>query len=86
MKQCQKLNHKIDETLDARWKQLSAQAGEVQVLRANAKNHRKEGRGFYKMDRASISMIPEDLEEYFHALADGHTKAISILLEEFDDD
>ena len=38
------------------------------------------------MDRTSISMIPEDLEEYFHALADGHTKAISVLLEEFNND
>ena len=38
------------------------------------------------MDKTSISMIREDLKEDFHALADGHTKVISTLLEEFNDD
>ena len=57
MKQCQKLNRKIDETLITRWKQWSAQATELQVLRADDGNCRKEGRGFYKMDGTSISMI-----------------------------
>ena len=38
------------------------------------------------MDKTSINMIGEDLEEDFHALSDGHTKAISMLLEEFNDD
>ena len=86
MKQCQKLNRKMDKTLVAGWKQWSAQATELQVLRANTENRRKEDRGFYKMDGTSISMIREDLEEDFHALADGHTKAISLLLEEFNDE
>ena len=38
------------------------------------------------MDKTSISIIREDLEEDFHAIADGHTKVISTLLEEFNDD
>ena len=86
MKQCQKLNRKIDETLDAGWKKWSAQATELQVLRADTENRQKEGKGFFKMDKTSIGMIREDLEEDFYALADGHTKAISVLLEEFNDD
>ena len=79
MKQWQKLNRKVDEMLAAGWKQWLRQAAELQVLRADAENHWKEGKGFYKMDETSINMIREDLEEDFHALADGHTKAISIL-------
>ena len=38
------------------------------------------------MDKNNIALVREDLEEYFRALADGHTKAITALLEEFNDD
>ena len=38
------------------------------------------------MDKTSISMIQEDLEEDFHALTNGHTKAITMLSEESNDD
>ena len=82
MKQRQKLNRKIDEILDAGWKKWSAQAAELQVLRPDIENHQKEGKGFFKMDKTSINMIREDIKEDFHTLADGHTKAISMLLEE----
>ena len=57
MKQRQKLNRKIEETLATGWKQWSAQATELQVLRADAENREKEGRGFYKMGDNSIQMI-----------------------------
>ena len=86
MKQRQLLNRKIDETLDAGWKAWSAQAAELQVLRADAENRQKEGKGFLKMDKNNIALVREDLEEDFRALADGHTKAITALLEEFNDD
>ena len=81
-----KLNQKVEEALARGWKEWSPQAVELQVLQADAKNHQKEGKCFFKMDKMSINMIREDLEEDFHALADGHTKAISVLLEEFNDD
>ena len=57
MKQCQKLNRKIDETLDAGWKKWSAQATELQVLRVDAKNRQKEGKGFFKMDKNIIQLL-----------------------------
>ena len=86
MKQHQILHRKIDETLDVGWKQWSAQATELQVLRADAaENRQKVGKGFFKMDKNNIGLIREDLEEDFYALADGHTKAITLLLEEFND-
>ena len=86
MKQLQLLNRKIDETLDAGWKAWSAQAAELQVLRADAENRQKEGKGFLKMDKNNIALVREDLEEDFCALIDGHTRAITGLLEEFNDD
>ena len=38
------------------------------------------------LDKNNIGLVREDLEEDFRALADGHTKAITTLLEEFNDD
>ena len=86
VKQRQLLNRKIDETLDEGWKKWSAQAAELQVLRTDAENRQKDGKGFFKMDTRNISIVREDLEEDFRALADGHTKAITALLEEFNDE
>ena len=85
MKQRQLLNRKIDETREAGWKKWSAQAAELQVLRTDAQNRQKDGKGFLKMDKTNISIVREDLEEDFRALADGHTRAIIALLEEFND-
>ena len=50
----QQLNRKIEETLGHAWQEWSAQAAELHVLRADAENRRKEGRGFYKMDENNI--------------------------------
>ena len=86
MKQRQLLNRKIDETLDAGWKKWSAQAAKLQVLWTDVENKQKDGKGFLKMDKTNISIVREDLEEDFRALADGHTRAITALLEEFNDD
>ena len=86
MKQRQLLNRKIDETLDAGWKKWSAQAAELQVLRADAENRQKEGKGSLNLDKNNIGLVREDLEEDFYAVAYGHTKAITALLEEFSDD
>ena len=38
------------------------------------------------MDQNNIALVREDLEEDFRALVNGHTKAITPLLEEFNDD
>ena len=86
MKQRQLLNRKIDETLDVEWKAWSAQAAALQVLQAYVENRQKEGKGFLKMDKNNIVLVQEDLEEDFRAFANGHTRAITTLLEEVNDD
>ena len=82
----QQLNRKIEETLGRAWQDWSAQAVELHVLRVDAENRRKEGRGFYKMDENNIQTLREDLTEEYHTLAKSHTAAIDQLLEEFNDD
>ena len=57
----------------------------MQVLQADAENCQKDGKGFLKMDKTNIGLVREDLEEDFYAVAYGHTKAITALLEEFND-
>ena len=82
----QQLNRKIEETLGRAWQEWSAQAVELHVLRVDAENRRKEGRGFYKMDENNIQLFREYLTEECHNLAKSHTAAIEQLLEEFNDD
>ena len=82
----QKLNRKIEEMLCRAGQEWSAQAAEFHVLRTDAENRRKEGRGFYKMDENNIQTLREDLTEEYHNLAKSHITAIEQLLEEFNDD
>ena len=51
----QKMHQAITKTLDEGWKQWSVQAVELQLLRANHENKKKQGQGFFKMDEASIT-------------------------------
>ena len=84
-KYCQQLTKKIEETLRHAGQAWSAQAAELHILRADAENRRKEGRGFYKMDEHSIQTLRADLTEDYHNLVKSHTAAIKQLLEEFND-
>ena len=65
---------------------MAAQAAELHVLRADAENRRKEGRGFFKMDEASIQNVRADLTEDYLSLVKSHTAAIEQLLEDYNDD
>ena len=59
---------------------------QIAYLRADVENRRKEGRGFYKMDEASIQNLRADLTEDYHSLAKSHTAAIEQMLEDFNED
>ena len=59
---------------------------ELQVLQVDAKNGKKGGDNFYKMDEASVITIREKLFNDFYALADAQMDAIWQLLEGFEDD
>ena len=85
-KQRPHLTKKVEETLGRAGEEWAAQAAELHILRADAENRRKEGRGFYKMDEASIQNLRADLTEDYHSLVKSHTTAIEQMLEDFNDD
>ena len=68
------------------WKEWSQQADELQPLRADAENQRKDGDKFYKMEEESIVTIREDMSEDFFSLAETHLGAVRGLVEKLDDD
>ena len=82
----QQLTTKVEETLGRAGEAWSAQAVELHILRADAEHRRKEGRGFYQMNEASIQTLRANLSEDYHALVKSHTAAIEQLLEEFNND
>ena len=82
----QQLTRKVKETFSRVGEEWAAQAAELHILRANAQNRQKEGRGFFKMDEASIQTLRADLTEDYQSLAKSHTAAIEQLLEDFNDD
>ena len=82
----QHLTKKVEEAVGRAGEEWAAQAAELHILRADAENRRKEGRGFYKMDEASIQNLRADLTEDYHSLVKSHTAAIEQLLEDFNDD
>ena len=75
----------INESTEKLWKEWAQQAAELQILRADAENRKKNGDGFYKMDEESIVNIREELSEDFYALAEEHLKEIRGLVERLDD-
>jgi uncharacterized membrane-anchored protein YhcB (DUF1043 family) len=80
------LNRRVDEAFQRAGDEWAAQAAELHVLRADAENRRKEGRGFFKMDEASVQNLRDDLTEDYLSLVKSHTAAIEQLLEDFNDD
>ena len=72
-KRRQHLTKKVEETLGRAGEEWAAQATELHILCADAENRQKEGRGFYKMDEASIQNLHADLTEDYHSLVKYHT-------------
>ena len=67
------LNRKVEEAFSRVGEEWAAQAAELHVFRADAENRRKEGRGFFKMDEASIQTLCADLTEDYQSLVKSHT-------------
>ena len=86
IEQCQQVTKKVEESFGCAGEEWVAQAAELHILCADAENRRKEGRGFYKMDEASIQTLHADLTEDYNTLVKSHTAAIEQLLEDFNDD
>ena len=75
----------INECSEKVWKEWSHQATELQTLRDDVENRKKEGDKFYKMDEESIVTIREELSEDFFSLAESHLREVRGLVEMLDD-
>ena len=68
------------------WSKWAQQAAELQTLRVDAENRRKDGDNFYKMDAESIVTIQEELLDNFLSLVGEQLEAMRQLVEQLDDD
>ena len=74
----------VTESMDKGWKTWSAQAAELQLLRADRDNRKAQGQGFFKMTEEAISTIQEDIAKDLYDMAACHREEIGRLMQEFD--
>ena len=74
----------VNESIDKGWKTWSAQASELQLLRADRDNRKAQGQGFFKMSEEAISTIQEDIAKDLYEMAACHREELSRMMQEFD--
>ena len=74
----------IDESLEKGWKLWSAQAAELQLLRADRNNRQVQGPGFFKMAQKDIDTIHEDIIKDMDEIAAFYREEIQRIMQEFD--
>ena len=74
----------IDESLEKGWKLWSAQAAELQLLRADRNNRQVQGPGFFKMAQKDIDTIQEDIIKDMDEIAAFYREEIHRIMQEFD--
>ena len=62
------------------WKTWSAQAAELQLLRADRENRKAQGHGFFKMMEEAISSIQEDIAKDLLDITTCHQEEINRLM------
>ena len=74
----------LEEALDRGWAIWTKQAAELlNTFRTNQENRLKEGKGFYKLNEESISLVHEDLMADYQTLAEHHFEEVVQLLEDY---
>jgi myosin heavy subunit len=74
----------IDESLAQGWKLWTAQAAELQLLRADKNNRQVQGAGFFKMAQKDIDNIQEDIMKDMDEIAAFYREEIQRIMQEFD--
>ena len=74
----------VSESIEKCWKTWSAQAAELQLLRADRDNWKAQGQGFFKMTEEAISTIQEDIAKDFSDIKAYHQEEMNRLMQEFD--
>ena len=76
----------VEESSVQWWSKWAKHTSEVQVLRADVENRRKDDDDFYKMDEECIVTIQEELSDDFLSLAAEQFAAVRWLVEQLNDD
>ena len=74
----------VNESIDKGWKTWSAQASELQLLRADRDNRKAQGQGFFKMSEEVISIVREDIAKDLYEMDACHREEVSRIMQEFD--
>ena len=74
----------VSKSMDKGWKTWSAQAAQLQLLRADRENRKAQGQGFFKMTKEAISTIQEDIAKDLSEIAACHQEEVNRLMQEFD--
>ena len=74
----------VKESMDKGWQTWSAQAAELQLLRADRENRKAQGQGFFKMSDDTIAAIQEDIAKDLYEKASRHKEEASQIMQEFD--
>ena len=74
----------VSESMEEGWKTWSADAAELQLLRADRENRKAQGQGFFKMTEEAISTIQEDIAKDLSDIAAYHEEEVNRLMQEFD--
>ena len=74
----------IDDSLAEGWKLWTAQAAELQLLRADKINRQVQGPGFFKMAQKDIDSIQEDIMKDMDEIAAFYKEEIQRIMQEFD--
>ena len=72
----------VEESLVQWWSKSAKQATELQLLRADAENRRKDDDDFYKLDVEKIVAIREELLDDFLSLAGEQLAAVRRLVDQ----
>ena len=70
----------VTESMEKGWKTWSAQAAELQLLRADRENRKAQGQGFFKMTEEAISTIQEHIAKDLLEIAACHKEEVSRLM------
>ena len=74
----------VSESMEKGWKTWSAQAAELQLLRADKENRKAQGQGFFKMKEEAICTIQEDIAKDLSDIAACHQEEVNRLMQEID--
>ena len=74
----------VNESLEKGWQTWSAQAAELQLLRADRENRKVQGKGFLKMSEEAMTTVQEDIARDLYDMAAYFREEVNRIMQEFD--